>query len=134
MNDPEQRFWEEFGWVLAHGGTFRTPTEFQAPYVYSAWPDEFDPFESMAVTGSRVRVRDAPQATARVLTHVDYAIVRRFANEPDPPGWTHVRLASGPVEYVGYVASIYVRSPIDYRAIFTFKDGRWRLTAFVAGD
>jgi hypothetical protein len=28
----------------------------------------------------------------------------------------------------------YVRSSVDYRALFNLIDGRWRMTAFVAGD
>ena len=28
----------------------------------------------------------------------------------------------------------YVRSPIDYRARFTYFDGRWRMNFFLAGD
>jgi len=35
---------------------------------------------------------------------------------------------------IGFVASRYVRSPVDHRAIFSFRDGRWWLMAYVAGD
>lgn len=35
---------------------------------------------------------------------------------------------------IGYVSGKYVRSPIDYRAFFQQVDGKWQLTAFVAGD
>lgn len=34
----------------------------------------------------------------------------------------------------GYIASRYVRSPVDYRAFLTREGGRWRMTLFVAGD
>jgi hypothetical protein len=131
MRDPDEKFWDEFVWVLAHGGTFRTPTDFDAPYTFSAWPDELDVFECLAVTGNRVRLRDAPSAMARVLDHLDFAIVERVVEDRETPGWAHVRFASGEA---GYIASTYIRSPIGYRAIFNFKDGRWRLTAFIAGD
>jgi hypothetical protein len=42
-----------------------------------------------------------------------------------------VRLPSG---VRGFVASQFVRRPIDYRAIFHKTNGQWRLSAFVAGD
>ena len=34
----------------------------------------------------------------------------------------------------GYISSAYVRSPIDYRAIFRFENRRWQLVTLVAGD
>jgi hypothetical protein len=34
----------------------------------------------------------------------------------------------------GFVKAEFVRSPIDYRAIFEKKGRNWKLTAFVAGD
>mgnify|MGYP006161516651 CR=1 FL=1 len=33
-----------------------------------------------------------------------------------------------------FIASSFVRSPVDYRAIFQKSGGQWRLRAFVAGD
>jgi hypothetical protein len=131
MNSVSENFWEEFARVLELGGRFRTPDAFDAPYVYSDWPDGFDAFACAAVVGRGVRLRAAPGASARPLTMVDFAIVKVFPKEPDATGWRRVGLASG---RTGYVASRYVRSPIDYRAFFEFKEGRWWLVAFVAGD
>ena len=41
------------------------------------------------------------------------------------------RLAGGSL---GYVRSRSVRSPIDHRAIFSRRDGRWWMITFIAGD
>jgi len=35
---------------------------------------------------------------------------------------------------VGHISSAYVRSPIDYRAIFRIENRRWQLVTLVAGD
>jgi hypothetical protein len=131
MNAPGENFFEELTRVLNLGGRFRTPDAFDAPYVYSDWPDGVDAFACAAVVGSGVRLRAAPDIGARTLTTVDFAIVKLFPNEPAAPGWRRLALASG---LTGYIASRYVRSPIDYRALFEFKEGRWWLVAFVAGD
>ena len=63
--------WEDLRVVLAHGGSFSSPTAFEAPYVYSDWPDQFDSFECAAVTGTNVRfgplldsMRRLPQRSA----------------------------------------------------------------------
>jgi len=34
----------------------------------------------------------------------------------------------------GYVRVSETRSPLDYRAVFELVDGKWKLSAFVAGD
>ncbi len=129
--------WETLGTVLALGGSFDQAGNFMAPYVYSRWPDKLDGFEHVAVIGGRVRVRAAPRADADVLASLSYAILRRQpgADRQIAPEmadhWTAVALAGG---RTGFIASQYVRSPVDYRAIFAEEGGRWRLMAFVAGD
>ena len=134
---PDSPLWETLGTVLALGGSFDQAGNFLAPYVYSRWPDAVDGFEHVAVTGSRVRVRAGPRADAEVLAALSYVILRR---QPDPDrqiapdladDWTAVALAGG---RTGFIASQYVRSPVDYRAIFAEAGGRWRLMAFIAGD
>jgi len=129
--------WGSLGAVLALGGTFDQSGNFVAPYVFSQWPARLDAFEHVAVIGSRVRVRAAPRTDADVLTLLSHVILRRPQNGHDavPPGaaerWTAVMLGGG---RTGFIASEYVRSPIDYRAIFTEVDGHWRLMMFIAGD
>jgi hypothetical protein len=122
--------WDELRVVLALGGRFPMPMAFAAPYVYSAWPGEFDAFECAAVTGANVRVRTAPRLDAPVMTAVTHSIVRLLASSDDGK-WAQVQLAD---RRKGYLWRSYVRSPVYYRALFNLIDGRWRMTAFVAGD
>jgi hypothetical protein len=61
---------------------------------------------------------------------LDYVIVQPLDGKT-PLEWTAVRLIDG---RTGYIASRSLRSPSGRRAIFDFKDGRWWLTAFAAGD
>lgn len=130
LANASSNFWREFPRALALGGTFRGE-DFSAPYVFSAWPDGFDPFECAAIVGHGVRLREGPGPTARTLTTLDYDIVEQVQEAPDTPGWTRVRTALG---QQGFVASQFVRSPSDYRARFARRDGQWRLMAFLAGD
>jgi hypothetical protein len=135
LSDPASGLWDELGSALALGGSFEGDDAFEAPYVFSRWPEEHDAFEHVAVVGAKVRVRAAPDPESRVLAQVDFAILRlaRGGEEPGPPGrdWTRVRLPDG---RVGHVASRLVRSPLGYRAVFGRKGPSWRLMAFVAGD
>ena len=123
--------WEEFSSVLRLGGSFNSSTSFAAPYVYSRWPEQFDSFECAAITGRNVRLRASPQLDAPVITLVTYSIVQLLERADDRGVWSRVRLGDGGT---GYVWHAYIRSPIDHRALFNMSDGRWRMTAFVAGD
>jgi hypothetical protein len=132
LENRDSDFWEEFAKILRLGGRFRREDSFDAPYTFSAWPGDLDSFECLVVVGTRVRARAAPGLNARILTALDFAIVRALPPEGAPtPGWRRVQLADG---RIGYMASQYVRSPIDHRALFQLQDGRWWLMAYVAGD
>jgi hypothetical protein len=129
LNNSEVDFWKEFAQVLALGGTFTAPDTFTAPYTFSEWPESADSFECLAIIGSGVRLRQKPGTTSRILTGLSYTIVQRLDEAAD--GWQRVRLADG---RSGYVASRYLRSPVDYRAAFELKDRQWWLVLYVAGD
>lgn len=131
IDSRDEDFWSEFATILKLGGRFRTNDAFDAPYTFSAWPENLDSFECLAVTGSRVRVRASPGLDGRIIAELDYAIVRAHPSKDDTPGWRGVQL---PVGRTGFVSSQYIRGPIDRRALFQFHDGRWWLMAYVSGD
>jgi hypothetical protein len=122
--------WDELRDVLARGGRFSSPASFAAPYVYANWPERFDSFECAAVTGTNVRLRSAAALDAPIIGAVSHSILRLI--EPAQGKlWARVQLGDG---RTGYMWHAYVRSPVDYRALFNLADGRWKMTAFVAGD
>jgi hypothetical protein len=131
MADPELHFLDELRTILSLGGRLTSPTGFGAPYVTMDFPQDLDGLECAVVTGSGVRVREAPGLDARILTHVSHLIVQWLADDGNHPDWTHVRLPTGTT---GYIAARYVRSPAQYRGFFEFKDGRWWMMTFVTGD
>ena len=127
---PDSRLWEALGAVLALGGSFTGTQQFSAPYVYSRWPEDLDAFEHVAVIASDVRLRAAPRADATVIGRASF-LVLELAGPAGADGWFPVRTPDG---RAGYVAHALARSPLDYRAIFERRDGRWQLVAFVSGD
>ena len=114
--------WENLDTVLTHGGTFLGSDAFWAPYVYSAWPEDRDAFQHLAILGEKVPVRDAAGKVFGTLTH---SIVERTDKEGE------VRLVDG---RTGSVDPKQLWSPVGYRAGFNKVSGAWRMTAFVAGD
>ena len=136
LDRPDSELWEKLGAVLSLGGTFDASGNFIAPYTFSRWPSTIDPFEHIAVVGAQVTVRAMSSTTSAALASLSFAVVPVARDSKQRPvaaseDWTSVRLNDG---RTGYVANRYVRSPIDYRAIFARVGGGWRLITFIAGD
>jgi hypothetical protein len=130
------RLWATLMSVLALGGNFDERNAFIAPYTFSKWPEEIDAFQHGAIVGEGVRVRERPALDGKVLASLSFDIVKvtdwRLAQaRGSKQRWVKVTLADGGP---GYVAAEYIRSSIDYRAIFEKKDGRWLMTVLIAGD
>ena len=131
VDSPSSRLWDELGTVLALGGAFHDADTFVAPYVFARWPEEVDAFAHLAVVGARVNVRASAHASAAVVDAVSFEILPvATPRAPVNEAWVAVQLRGR----IGYVAAAYTRSPVDYRAIFSKRDGSWRLVTFVAGD
>jgi hypothetical protein len=124
--------WEDLEQLLTMGGKF-VGTSFWAPYVYSAWPDREDAFESLAVIAENVPLRQLADANARAVATLSYDIVQRAKPASgNESAWQHVQTADGKT---GFVESRSVRSPVGYRAGFLKNaDGKWKMNALVAGD
>lgn len=114
--------------LLRLGGAWKAGS-YSMPYVFAKFPDDLDPFDYAAVTGSGVWLRERPSADARGLRQLAYDIVKV---EGQGEQWWKVQTLDGER---GYVSALYVASPIGYRAIFK-KDrrGEWKLSALLAGD
>lgn len=136
----DSRFWRELIAVLELGGTFEGSginRYFAAPYVFTRFPENLDAFEYGAIIGRNVRARARPETTAPVVATLTYDIVR-ISNENSPreasedePTWVRIIAPTG---RRAFVQSRHIRSPVDYRALFMRRNGRWVMTAFIAGD
>lgn len=139
-DNPDSELWDQLSAVLSHGGTFdrsEGKRVFWAPYTFSAFPDDLDPYEYATIIGENVRVRSRPNTSASIVTSLSYDIVKATslitenARKEDPPGWVGVAVPDG---RKGYVASRYVRWSTDYRLGFERIRNKWLITAFIGGD
>jgi hypothetical protein len=127
LADPDTSgLWVELARALA-SGCARDEEAMSAPYIFRRFPDELDAF-SAGVAGPAARLYgtasnegDSALIPWEILEEATTGI----------PGWVQVRLSDG---RTGYVEVENVLSPIGYRAIFERRDGRWRMTMFIAGD
>jgi hypothetical protein len=143
----EADFWAEFLPVIKNGGRFvgegrNKMNVFAAPYLFLDMPEDLDHFEYFAVFGDSVNLRERPDTSAPVITQLSYNIVKidheSAVKRKTGPGeddfrydWYQITTLGGKT---GWMKAEYVRSPIDYRAGFEKKRGRWVMTYFIAGD
>ena len=126
-----ERNWTDLETVLRMGGVFNGEGDFVAPYTFAVDPPpDWDVFEVMIVTGSGVALRKRPIKYSEVVGRLDYDIVRHLHWVS---GTSFVEIARGDGS-TGFVHRDYLRSLVDYRAIFRKVDGAWKMTTFIAGD
>ncbi len=133
-------FWAIMPQILKFGGNYEEDnTVYTVPYVFSNWPghETYNVFEHLAVTGTKVNVRDKPNTeTSTVLGQLSYCIVKFDYDRTEELGelssWSYVMSTNSNLE--GYMHNDYLWSPINYRASFHKINGQWKLTYLVAGD
>lgn len=89
-----------------------------------------DMFEKMIVTSAAARLRKSrskDSGTARVLGWDVVTVLEA----PGDGEQIKVRLADG---REGWLSRTQLRSPLDYRLVAEKRQGKWMITAFVAGD
>lgn len=138
IDGSNSKLWDELLTALTNGGLFFDKNTFTAPYSFKAFPDDLDAFEHQVIFGNNVNLRAKPDLSADVITQLSYNVVKvdyensvSKGSEERNYSWLKIETLSGKK---GFVSAEFVRSPIDYRAIFTKEKGKWKMTAFVAGD
>lgn len=133
--------WKHLKTVLQLGGQFSADKKmFTAPYVYSAFPDQYDAFEHGAIVGTGVRMRTHPSLNSKIVKSLSYDIVKVVEVVHDKletiGGETHpwVKVQIPDTEITGFIYGKYLRSPIDYRIGFEQVGTEWQISFFVAGD
>lgn len=143
--DKDSKVWAALSLVVEQGGNFDSPVRFSAPYVFSAFPSDLDGTEYVVVTNEQAVMRAEPKADAAIVRKLDRDIVTFMGSvvegkvvqaynaqhEAGPNDWVQVTDAK---KKTGFVLARDVRSPIDYRAYFEKRKGKWVMTMFLAGD
>ncbi len=139
INGSKSEFWDEFLPVITNGGKFikeGTNKLFFAPYSFNSFPEDLDAFSYSVIFGNNVNLRSKADAVSPVVSSLSYNIVEiveavKEKENAEKVLWYEVKTLGGKR---GFVKAEFVRSPIDYRAGFEKKNGKWKMTAFIAGD
>lgn len=145
--DKDTKVWKALSLVIDNGGKSPAPGAFVAPWVYATFSEDLDAFTHVVVTNPQAVLRAHPNANAPVIRKLDYDVLTVVGTAQDdlvlggklpPPQhechsrmWILVKDAKG---VGGCVPACDVRSPVDYRAIFEKRKGKWVIQTFLAGD
>jgi hypothetical protein len=122
------KIWKELGDALRLGCSMKAGVA-TAPSFQDQLGGERDPYETLIALPGAV-LRERPTERSAVLRRLKWHLLMRDGIWDGRP-WVRVKLADG---RRGYVHEKMARSPIDYRAWFDRRGGRWRMAGFLAGD
>lgn len=130
LDDDSWDLWSEFEALMALGCSANAQGGITIPWYFDQDLGRIDAVSGWLVTGENVPVRSGPDADSRQVATVSWDIVELTALDPER-AYQQVELPDGGV---GFIATDKLRSLIDYRLIASSRNGRWRITSFVAGD
>lgn len=138
INNPKSQFWNEMQIVITNGGVFSNKNTFAAPYSFEKFPEDLDAFEHQVIFAGNVNLRSKPENSSKLISQLSYNIVKvdyeksiKDESNEEKYIWLRIETLGGKK---GFVSAKFVRSAIDYRAIFEITKGKWKMTAFIAGD
>jgi hypothetical protein len=126
----EPSLWQAFDLTLPLGCAANEQGGITIPWVFEQGWGDADPYGSMLVLGEDVPVLAKPDPSAERVALVSWDLVEVNPLEGHR-GDSRVELPDGTA---GFIASNKLRSLIDYRLTASNRNGRWRITSFVAGD
>lgn len=130
LADDSLGLWDELDALMTLGCSANKQGGITIPWYFDQEMGQLDPFESWLVTGENVPVHTGPAADGDPVASVSWDVVKIPMLNPQEPFQPVVL----PDETAGYIATDKLRSLIDYRLIASSRNGRWRITSFVAGD
>lgn len=114
---------------LARMGCARSGGAFVIPSLPVQWPEMEDPLDQFVAIGPKAEVRQGPDYDSPVIATLAWDVVSTIDNVSDVQ--TGVRLADG---RTGWMSDTDLYSPLGYRMVVEKRQGKWLITALVAGD
>ena len=125
------RIWEELGKALRLGCAREPEGEyFHIPSMALAETDYEDPLMSAVAIRPGAELRVAPDASAALVTTLDWDVVTVPAWDFEA-AWQQVVLGDAST---GFARTEDLRGLFAYRAVFSRVNGEWRMVTFIAGD
>lgn len=127
----ERNLWQELDQLIALGCGPNEAGGITLPWYFTQETPGVDAMMGMLVTGQNVPMVAAPQGDAETVRTLSWDAVELLDGLNTGAAFQHVRLPDGTA---GFVATDKLRSLVTYRLLASEQDGKWRITAFIAGD
>jgi hypothetical protein len=131
LGATDQMLWQELDAALSLGCATDDDGNLVMPWYFAQELGDRDPFVTMIVVGEDVPIYAKPDNRSEAFGTVPWNLVTIEADRESESAYTKVRTDDG---RVGFVDSNALRHVLDYRLIASRLEGRWRITAFIAGD
>jgi hypothetical protein len=130
LNDKSWDLWSELDELMGLGCSANAQGGITIPWYFDQDFGDVDAVSGWLVMGENVPVLATPDPGSRPITTISWDIVEIAALDPERK-FQQVELSD---KATGFIATDKLRSVIDYRLIASSRNGRWRITSFVAGD
>lgn len=145
LKPKKSLLWQELKNAIILGGTFDEDNQnaYYTPYIFTRFPDKYDPFTYAVITGNKVNIRSKPSTKGKVVAQLTHDVVKVVSYDKDfgkqtqtigdqTHTWQKIQMPNGTF---GYVWGKFCRTGVDYRAGFAkVRDEGWKMTFFLAGD
>lgn len=130
LDDETRDLWGELDALVTLGCSANEQGGITIPWYFDQDLGAADPFTAWLVAGENVPVYAGVEPDSRQIGTVSWDLVEIATVDPE----TARQRARLPDGTAGFIAIDNLRSVIDYRLIASSRNGRWRITSFVAGD
>lgn len=130
LSDESWNLWQELDELMALGCSANPQGGITIPWYFDQDLGLDDAFTGMLVVDEDVPVFEGPDTGANRVATVSWDVVRIATLDPESER-QQVELGDGTV---GFIATDKLRSVLDYRLTASSRNGRWRITSFLAGD
>ena len=130
LNEPQtSKLWDKMQEVMALGCAKTEDGGRVFPGLFDDVSEDVDVFELLVARPGAV-LRASADKQAPAIMRLDWTSTLQIES-PAPENWVKVQVPSGET---GWVETDLLISPLDYRLVSEKRDGRWQITAFIAGD
>jgi hypothetical protein len=130
LDDKSWELWPELDQLMELGCSANKQGGITIPWYFDQDMGRIDAVSGWLVVGELVPVYAAPDPESEELAAISWNVVKLTTLDPERD-YQSVELAD---KTQGFIATDKLRSLIDYRLIASSRNGRWRVTSFVAGD
>jgi hypothetical protein len=129
LDEPGRKLWDELGALLDLGCAENDQGGITLPWYFDQ-EIPIDPYDGMIVTGENVPLLLGPDPQSQQLAALNWEAIELTAGLVTENPFQKVKFDGKE----GYVATDKLRSLIAYRLSAISRNGRWRITSFIAGD